>query len=306
MNDIANTTQAGSIALLDGLAKEAQYYSMSAANSMYQLGRVLTEAKALLHHGEWTKWIRDNAGCSDRTAQSFMAAYRRFGESEIAMKISDRSKIFKMLALPEGTEEAFMEENDVAAMTSREVEAAVRKVRAEMQAKFDAERAAEQRETEIPQEIYDTINNQKAEIIAKDNEIRRIAGISQEKVDEALALRRENQQLINERDELDGMLNEAQQEFDRMQKELLDFKSSAAKGDAERAPTDELTYDIFSAAVSAFVGTCARLPEMRRTFTAMDDKELRRYEELLQVIERWAKGARDAMSVLPGYFAEEV
>lgn len=301
MNEIANTTQAGSLALLDGLAKEAQYYSMSAANSMYQLGRVLTEAKALLPHGEWTNWIRENAGCSDRTAQSFMAAYRRFGDSDAVSKISDRSKIFKMLALPEGTEEAFLADNDVAAMTSREVEAAVRKVRAEMQKKIDEAKSS----ANVPQEIYDTLNAQRDQLKAKDEEIARIAGLSQQKMDESVALRRENQQLRSERDELDGLLTESQQEFDRLQKDMLDLRSQAARGDAEREPTDELTLDIFATAVSAFVGTCARMPEMRRTFSAMDARELSRYEELLQVIERWAQGARNAMSVLPGIFAEE-
>lgn len=41
----------------------------------------------------------------------------------------DKSKLYKMLALPEGTEDTFIAEHDVGTMTSREVEEAVRQER---------------------------------------------------------------------------------------------------------------------------------------------------------------------------------
>jgi len=51
MNEI--TTQSSTeISVLGGLAQEAQYYAKSIANGMIQLGRVLTEAKPLVKHGE--------------------------------------------------------------------------------------------------------------------------------------------------------------------------------------------------------------------------------------------------------------
>ena len=39
--------------LLESLAGEARYYSEAAANNLFQLARVLTEAKRLVKHGQW-------------------------------------------------------------------------------------------------------------------------------------------------------------------------------------------------------------------------------------------------------------
>ena len=69
------------LSVLGELEQEARYYSRSAINIMIQLGRVLTEAKPLVKHGAWEKWLMDNAGCSPRYAQSFMQAYQRFGDN---------------------------------------------------------------------------------------------------------------------------------------------------------------------------------------------------------------------------------
>ena len=52
MNEIT-TQNSTEISVLGGLAQEAQYYAKSIANGMIQLGRVLTEAKPLVKHGEW-------------------------------------------------------------------------------------------------------------------------------------------------------------------------------------------------------------------------------------------------------------
>lgn len=141
MNEIT-TQNSTEIAVLGGLAQEAQYYAKSIANGIIQLGRVLTEAKPLVKHGEWEQWIRENAGCSVRYAQVFMQAYARFGNNAAVAQIGERGKIFKLLALPAGTEEQFLTDHDVSEMSTREVEEAVRKVREEMRIELDEERKA--------------------------------------------------------------------------------------------------------------------------------------------------------------------
>ena len=119
MNEIT-TQNSTEIAVLGGLAQEAQYYAKSIANGIIQLGRVLTEAKPLVKHGEWEQWIRENAGCSVRYAQVFMQAYARFGNNAAVAQIGERGKIFKLLALPAGTEEQFLTDHDVSEMSTRE------------------------------------------------------------------------------------------------------------------------------------------------------------------------------------------
>ena len=159
MNDIANAT-AQELTVLDGLAMQARTLRLSINMNMWQLARVFIEAKELVPHGEWGKWLQDNADVSEKTAQDMMAAYRRFG-GRPQFETLGRAKTFKLLPLPEGTEERFMEEHDVESMTTREIQEAVKQARAEAQARIDAAEARvrelEEREPVIPQEVTDEL-----------------------------------------------------------------------------------------------------------------------------------------------------
>lgn len=127
MDEMMQTPQTG-LTPLSMLAEEARIYSENIILNTLNLGRVLTEAKQQVKHGEWGEWVSLHAGMSVRSAQTFMQVYSRFG-GKPAFALVDKSKLYKMLALPEGTEEAFIQEHDVGAMTSREVEEAVRQER---------------------------------------------------------------------------------------------------------------------------------------------------------------------------------
>ena len=86
---------------------------------------------------------------------------------------------------------------------------------------------------------------------------------------------------------------------------MLNLQSTVAKGDAERTPCDELTADTFAAAVRQFIGTCARMPHMGRTFGMMRPEEYHVYDELLRTVEGWAKDARKALDTI-GYEEVEI
>ena len=304
MNEI--TTQSSTeISVLGGLAQEAQYYAKSIANGMIQLGRVLTEAKPLVKHGEWESWIRENAGCSVRYAQVFMQAYARFGNNAAVAQIGERGKIFKLLALPAGTEEQFLAENDVSDMSTREVEDAVRKVREELDAERRARAMAEdqvrelmERPPEVPEEVKAQLKTQADTIASQTGEIQRLADIGRTTIEETNRLRRENAELTREVKEQNELIEEAQRQYDSMRGELLTMQSAAAKGDAERVPVDELTIDVFAGAVRQFIGTCARMPHMGHTFGTMMLSEKNAYDELLRTVEGWASNARRAMNTI--------
>ena len=304
MNEI--TTQSSTeLSVLGGLAQEAQYYAKSIANGMIQLGRVLTEAKPLVKHGEWENWIRENAGCSVRYAQVFMQAYARFGNNAAVAQIGERGKIFKLLALPAGTEEQFLAENDVSDMSTREVEEAVRKVREELDAERRARALAEdqvrelmERPPEVPEEVKAQLKTQADTIASQTGEIQRLADIGRTTIEETNRLRRENAELTREVKEQNELIEEAQRQYDSVRGELLTMQSAAAKGDAERVPVDELTIDVFASAVRQFIGTCARMPHMGHTFGTMMLSEKNAYDELLRTVEGWASNARQAMNTI--------
>lgn len=308
MNEIT-TQNSTEIAVLGGLAQEAQYYAKSIANGMIQLGRVLTEAKPLVKHGEWEQWIRENAGCSVRYAQVFMQAYARFGNNAAVAQIGERGKIFKLLALPAGTEEQFLTDHDVSEMSTREVEEAVRKVREEMRIELDEERKArkkaEDRAAEleleadkVPEHIMEELVEKQNTIDAQQRELTRVADDGRAALQEAQRLRRENANLSREIKEQNEIIEDAQRQYDFVRSELLNLQSVAAKGDAERVPVDELTIDVFASAVRQFIGTCARMPHMGHTFGTMMFSEKNAYDELLRTVEGWAANARQAMNTI--------
>lgn len=314
MNEIANTQQAG-LTPIAVLAEEARIYSESMAMNMLNLGRVFTEAKKQVAHGEWGEWVQRYSGMSARSAQQLMAIYSRFGDKPAFAGV-EKSKMYKMLALPEGTEEAFAEKNDLSAMTSREVEEAVKRVREQANEEIRRERAARKaaeeraeelsaRPPEVPEEVSAALKSKDAMIEQQKQELERIAATGRDSVAEANRLRSDNNRLRRELNENAELLEETQQECNRAQAELLNLQSTVAKGDAERTPCDELTADTFAAAVRQFIGTCARMPHMGRTFGMMRPEEYHVYDELLRTVEGWAKDARKALDTI-GYEEVEI
>lgn len=287
--------------LLDNYAQMGRMFLLNAAQNLIQFGRVLIEAKPLIPRGQFENWVKENFKISERTAQGYMAVYRRFGEQE-GFRQLQFSKLQEMLALPEGTEGQFAEKHDLEDMSAREIKRAVQQVKTEAQAEIDRERAArksaekrvqelENEAGKVPDHIMDSLVDKQNTIDQQRRELERVTADGREALKEAQRLRRE----LDENAEL---LEETQEECNRAQAELLNLQSAVAKGDAERMPSDELTVDAFASAVRQFVGTCARMPHMGRRFAVMHLTERNAYDELLRTVEGWAKDARNAMNTI--------
>ena len=309
MNELIERS-AGEVAALNGLAQEARFYSENVARNMLQLGRVLSRAKELVQHGEWGQWLKDNAGMSQRSAQMFMQAYRRYGENPAFEKI-EKAKLFKLMALPEGQEERFVEEHDVNAMTAREVEEAVKAAKAEAQAEIERERKArkaaedraveaENRPAEIPDSVVKRIQGLEQGIKEAEDQQQYFAELAKKVGNEKAKLAIENRKLQAEIDEQNGLLQEQQEAYNRAQEELLNLQSAQARGDAERPAANTLTADIFKATVREFIGSCCLLPQMGGAFSAMPQQEKNEFAEALAAVEHWAEGVRKAMNYI-GY-----
>lgn len=244
MTQLATTAPPG---VLDTLAGEARFYSEAAANNLFQLARVLTEAKKLVPHGQWGAWVEQNAGCSERTAQQMMQAYTRYGDRPEVARL-DRSKVFKLLALPEPMEQTFFAENDVQAMTAREVAEAVKeaveieRMKMKMEAReaqkrfnmisMDADQQrvrAEKAEMQLKQMLADppvpediaqriAAADGKAEDMRR--EMERMSAAATEALEETNALRRQNTALQLRVKELDAELADADAMCDHLQSQI--------------------------------------------------------------------------------------
>lgn len=303
MNEIANTTASASLSIIEGLAMQARTFAQGAAMNLLQLGRVLTEAKPLIDHGEWAFWVRQNAKMSVRTAEQYMQAYREFGLNPKIAELG-ASHVIKLLPMTPEERDKLLDENDVSGMTTRQLDEAIRAQREQIQADARKEAAAEAQEAitqarkerddaerraaelaarppEIPEELTDRLKTQEAEI-ARQTELNR------ELLTETAQLRKDYAQIEQD-------MQEQQEAYNRAQEELLDLKSAQKRGDAERKPANDLTLDAFSAAVREFVGLCARMPYMTAAFSTMDAHEKQRYDELLRTVEGWAANSRRAL-----------
>lgn len=326
MNELANT-RTGGMTVLEDLAVQAQMFSTGAAMNLLQLGRVLSEAKPLVAHGDWAAWVKENAHMPIRTAQQYMQAYQEFGLDQRYAQLGP-SKVIKLLPMSEEEREELLKENDLEAMSVREVEKAVQGKRgkagrkeqagdAEQREALDREREAMRAETEALREqiraeaMAEAESRMVAEEAARIRAERKQAEAEmeqiraevmadakealQEAMDAQRRLAKENADLQRENREQAEMLNEQQEELNRTQTELLNARSAMAKGDAERIPASGLTVDGFAQAVRGFIGTVARMPQMRNAFAGMAHEERQEYSELLETVEKWCADSRKAL-----------
>lgn len=293
-------------AALDGYVQQGQMFLFNAAQNLVQFGRVLTEAKPLIPRGEFENWVKTNFRMSERTAQGYMAVWKRYGQREQFQAVQF-SNLQKMLALPEGTEERFAEENDLETMTAREVEKAVQKVREasddairkERMARQDAERRANAAEGRIPDGVRAELDEKDAAIARYKDEVRRLTASAETASREKEAALRELGDARQDLREAEEMMQENQREYDRMQTELLNARSTIARGDADREISEQLTVEDFSGAVRAFLGSAAQMPYMGGTFSQITDMtQYRQWDELLNAVEDFAVRARKALNTV--------
>lgn len=151
---------------LEQVAMEIRGYTSAMLTNIIEIGRRMVEAKEMLPYGEFGNWIRDNTGYSSSTANNFMRLYQEYGAAQGSLfgaevdcqtfgKLS-YSKALALLALPSGERESFVQENDVDAMSTRELQQAIADKKA-------AEERARQAEAE-KEEILRSAQDDKAKI----------------------------------------------------------------------------------------------------------------------------------------------
>lgn len=93
-----------------------------------ELGKRLTEAKALVPHGEWGKWLEERVEFEKSTANNLMKIYEEYGNSPNLQAIGNLgyTKTVRLLTLPTEEREEFVQNNDVESMSSRELDKALK------------------------------------------------------------------------------------------------------------------------------------------------------------------------------------
>lgn len=124
----------------------------TALSGAIEIGRRLTEAKELLPHGEWGKWLQEEVSFSQRTANNFMRLYAEYGDAQVSLfggnpqALADLpyTKALQLLAVPEEEREEFAAANHVADLSSRELEKLIRERDAAQEETAQAEAARDE------------------------------------------------------------------------------------------------------------------------------------------------------------------
>ena len=105
-------------------------------SSAIEIGRRLVEAKSVVDHGQWMKWLEEKVEYSQSTANNMMKLYQEYGTGEVnlfdnwtnseAFRKLSYTQHLALLALPFEDRAEFAESHQVADLSTRELEKAVR------------------------------------------------------------------------------------------------------------------------------------------------------------------------------------
>lgn len=123
----------GELHSIEQITDDILRLQQDAGNAVIGIGLRLIEAKEMLPHGEWLRWLTEQVGYSERSAQGYMRLARMGANPQLVADLGVR-KVLSLLTLPMEEQEQFLakshivngQEKSVIDMTSRELEKAVR------------------------------------------------------------------------------------------------------------------------------------------------------------------------------------
>jgi len=101
-----------------------------------EIGRRLTEAKQLVDHGNWGKWLEESVDYSKSTANNMMNIFKEYGSDQMSLLSENTikspiyaklsySQAIELIKIPSEEREEFIEENKVEDMSTRELKKAI-------------------------------------------------------------------------------------------------------------------------------------------------------------------------------------
>ena len=121
------------------IENEIKYYwrkgQAAALECMIEVGRRLCEAKGMIGHGGWGKWVETNFEFSHSSANSFMKLYEEYGADQLTIfgAVAESqtfanlpySKALQLLAIPREEREEFAREVGAEDLSTRELKKAI-------------------------------------------------------------------------------------------------------------------------------------------------------------------------------------
>lgn len=106
---------------LEKIEQEIITLKNQTAENIILMGQKFIEAKKLVLHGEWGKWLEEKVGFSQRTANQFMRIAEEYGSNSQAISNLEATKIYLLMELPVEEREDFVNQNDLQNMSTRDM-----------------------------------------------------------------------------------------------------------------------------------------------------------------------------------------
>lgn len=250
----------------------------TALSGAIEIGRRLTEAKGMLPHGEWGKWLQEEVSFSQRTANNFMRLAAEYGDAQVSLFGADPqaladlpyTKALQLLAVPEEEREAFAEEHNVADLSSRELEKLIREL------------DAAQEETAQAEAVRDEMQKRLAAALDAQSEAERVGAAQKSRAEVA-------EQKVGE---LEERLRKAQE---KAMKAAADLK--AAKEEIPQDAMDKLRREAQEAAAADAARKAEKDQETLRTAKAQAEQEAKDARELARQAEAQRDAAQRALAL---------
>lgn len=163
---------------INTIKRQTQQILLTAA---VEIGRRLVEAKSMVPHGEWGKYLEEKVEYSQSTANNLMKLFEEYGSDQNTLfdSISNSqsfgkltyTKALALLAVPAEDRQDFVENHDVESMSTRELQDAIRVERDDLQKRL----TAAQEDAEDLQEDLDRVQSE------ADDAKRKLAAAEKEK-----------------------------------------------------------------------------------------------------------------------------
>ena len=216
--------------------------------SAIEIGRRLTEAKGMLPHGEWGRWLSEEVSFSQSTAGNLMRIYEEYAADQLTLDgaiansqtIGNLSytKALKLLALPAEERESFVKEHHAEELSVRELDKLIRE-------RDEKAKEAERLQKELQSAEQETQNAiREAEKSAQEAQTAKSAAKTAEEAQNELAVRVSSLEAslkkANEAKKKASERLKALQENPEIPPEALERMQKQAQEEAEKAAAEKL------------------------------------------------------------------
>lgn len=249
-----------------------------------EIGRKLTEAKEMLPHGEWGKWLKTEVDYSKTTANNLMKIFQEYGSEQINL-LGDNlksqtfgnlnySQATLLLGVPAEEREKFVEENNVEEMSARELKKAIeelKKTEEEKEKALKAMEEAEQKareESEARQALENAFNSGAEERRKleeeKENLLGTINGLER-KINELNSIGKEISVTTEEVDqEIEERMNYLKQKLDEATKEKNKLEDKLKSAEEGRTNSEVVYKIVFETIVANYNKLLETLGEIKK------------------------------------------